>query len=116
VDSVTAQMIRDLVQTKDRAVANEDYDEAKRIKASIDSLQVGGHRWEVCIRHLGVLISPPPITPHLTSVTPITPNHTPHTRHSHYTHINKVFPPFNPPIVSISRPLRTPNIAISMNY
>lgn len=38
---MTANKIRDLARAKDMAVANEDYDEAKRLKASIDRLRVG---------------------------------------------------------------------------
>jgi centrosomal protein CEP104 len=41
VDTVTANKIRELARAKDTAVANEDYDEAKRLKASIDRLKVG---------------------------------------------------------------------------
>lgn len=40
VDTVTANKIRELARAKDTAVANEDYDEAKRLKASIDRLKV----------------------------------------------------------------------------
>ncbi len=40
VDTVTAAKIRELARAKDLAVANEDYDEAKRLKASIDRLKV----------------------------------------------------------------------------
>jgi centrosomal protein CEP104 len=43
VDTVTAAKIRDLARAKDMAVANEDYDEAKRIKASIERLRVRMH-------------------------------------------------------------------------
>ncbi len=39
VDTVTANKLRDLARAKDLAVANEDYDEAKRLKASIDRLK-----------------------------------------------------------------------------
>lgn len=42
VDSVTAAKIREMAKAKDAAVAREDYDEAKRIKASIDRLKVVG--------------------------------------------------------------------------
>eukprot|EP00195_Chlamydomonas_chlamydogama_P012277 CAMPEP_0202901254 /NCGR_PEP_ID=MMETSP1392-20130828/14151_1 /ASSEMBLY_ACC=CAM_ASM_000868 /TAXON_ID=225041 /ORGANISM="Chlamydomonas chlamydogama, Strain SAG 11-48b" /LENGTH=824 /DNA_ID=CAMNT_0049587793 /DNA_START=202 /DNA_END=2677 /DNA_ORIENTATION=+ len=44
VDSVTASKIRELARLKDMAVANEDYDEAKRLKASIDRLKVVGQK------------------------------------------------------------------------
>jgi len=44
VDTVTASKIRDLARAKDLAVANEDYDEAKRLKASIDRLKVVGQK------------------------------------------------------------------------
>ncbi|MEW5298759.1 MAG: hypothetical protein WDW36_001843 [Sanguina aurantia] len=44
IDSVTAAKIRDLVRQKDAAVANEEYDEAKRLKASIDRLKVVGQK------------------------------------------------------------------------
>jgi len=37
---VTAAKIRELARGKDAAVAREDYDEAKRIKAGIDRLKV----------------------------------------------------------------------------
>eukprot|EP00798_Chlamydomonas_sp_ICE-L_P028474 gene28474-31624_t len=42
VDTVTAAKIRELAVLKDKAVANEDYDEAKRLKASIERLRVRG--------------------------------------------------------------------------
>ncbi|KAG1659551.1 hypothetical protein FOA52_015355 [Chlamydomonas sp. UWO 241] len=44
VDSITAAKIRELARAKDAAVAREDYDEAKRIKASIDRLKVVGQK------------------------------------------------------------------------
>mmetsp|Transcript_16128 Transcript_16128/g.44039 ORF Transcript_16128/g.44039 Transcript_16128/m.44039 type:complete len:886 (+) Transcript_16128:261-2918(+) len=44
VDTVTANKIRELARAKDAAVANEDYDEAKRLKASIDRLKVVGQK------------------------------------------------------------------------
>ena len=37
---ITAAKIRELARAKDAAVAREDYDEAKRIKAGIDRLKV----------------------------------------------------------------------------
>ncbi|KAJ9516820.1 hypothetical protein QJQ45_027229 [Haematococcus lacustris] len=44
VDTATAVKIRELARAKDLAVANEDYDEAKRLKASIDRLKVVGQK------------------------------------------------------------------------
>ncbi|GAX83265.1 hypothetical protein CEUSTIGMA_g10691.t1 [Chlamydomonas eustigma] len=44
VDTVTAAKIRELARAKDAAVAREDYDEAKRIKAGIDRLKVVGQK------------------------------------------------------------------------
>ena len=43
---MTASKIRELARAKDAAVAREDYDEAKRIKAGIDRLKVGRGGWE----------------------------------------------------------------------
>ena len=43
---MTASKIRELARAKDAAVAREDYDEAKRIKAGIDRLKVGGGEGE----------------------------------------------------------------------
>lgn len=40
VDSITAAHMRELAKAKDAAVAAEDYDEAKRLKLSIDRLRV----------------------------------------------------------------------------
>jgi hypothetical protein len=57
VDSVTAQRIRELSRAKERAVAREEYDEAKRLKAAVDRccacppapglacLRLGLHTW-----------------------------------------------------------------------
>ena len=42
---MTASKIRELARAKDAAVAREDYDEAKRIKAGIDRLKVGRGGW-----------------------------------------------------------------------
>jgi hypothetical protein len=39
---VTASKIRELSRLKDAAVAAEEYDEAKRLKAAIERLKVGG--------------------------------------------------------------------------
>ncbi|KAG2484841.1 hypothetical protein HYH03_016407 [Edaphochlamys debaryana] len=44
VDTVTAVKIRDLARQKDEAVAREDYDTAKVLKASIDRLKVVGQK------------------------------------------------------------------------
>lgn len=41
VDSVTAARIRELARAKEAAVAAEDYDEAKRLKYSLECLKVG---------------------------------------------------------------------------
>lgn len=42
VDTVTASKIREMARAKEAAVGREDYDEAKRIKSSIDRLKVVG--------------------------------------------------------------------------
>eukprot|EP00240_Pyramimonas_obovata_P012838 CAMPEP_0118939966 /NCGR_PEP_ID=MMETSP1169-20130426/30302_1 /TAXON_ID=36882 /ORGANISM="Pyramimonas obovata, Strain CCMP722" /LENGTH=261 /DNA_ID=CAMNT_0006884353 /DNA_START=264 /DNA_END=1045 /DNA_ORIENTATION=+ len=42
VDVVTAEKIREILLKKEAAVAREDYDEAKRLKAGIDKLKVVG--------------------------------------------------------------------------
>eukprot|EP00798_Chlamydomonas_sp_ICE-L_P023111 gene23111-30312_t len=44
VDSVTASRIRELAKVKDHAVANEKYEEAKRLKAVIERLRVVGQK------------------------------------------------------------------------
>lgn len=44
VDSLTAAKIRELVRAKEQAVAAEDYDEAKRLKFSIERLKVVGQK------------------------------------------------------------------------
>lgn len=40
IDPTTAQRVRELVAQKELAIQNEDYDEAKRLKASIERLKV----------------------------------------------------------------------------
>ncbi|KXZ41368.1 hypothetical protein GPECTOR_518g498 [Gonium pectorale] len=44
VDTVTAMKIRELARQKDEAVAREDYDTAKALKASIERLKVVGQK------------------------------------------------------------------------
>ncbi|GFR45564.1 hypothetical protein Agub_g6958 [Astrephomene gubernaculifera] len=44
VDTVTAMKIRELARQKDEAVAREDYDTAKMLKASIERLKVVGQK------------------------------------------------------------------------
>jgi hypothetical protein len=44
VDSKTATVIRELHAKKEAAVANEDYDEAKQLKAAIDRLRSVGQK------------------------------------------------------------------------
>jgi hypothetical protein len=41
VDGATASKVRDLARLKEAAVAAEEYDEAKRLKAAIERLKVG---------------------------------------------------------------------------
>lgn len=50
VDPTTAAKIRELVAQKDAAVANEEYDEAKRLKASIERLKVRRRAASACGR------------------------------------------------------------------
>eukprot|EP00976_Prorocentrum_cordatum_P012490 250220-Prorocentrum_minimum.AAC.1 len=42
VDVLTAERIREILLKKEAAVAREDYDEAKRLKAGIDKLKLVG--------------------------------------------------------------------------
>lgn len=44
VDPVTAARIREIAQLKDAAVGREEYDEAKRLKQSIEHLKVIGQK------------------------------------------------------------------------
>lgn len=44
VDPVTAARIRDITRQKEQAVAAEEYDEAKRLKATIERLRAVGQK------------------------------------------------------------------------
>jgi hypothetical protein len=42
--TILVPILQELARAKDAAVAAEDYDEAKRLKASIERLKVGGQQ------------------------------------------------------------------------